>query len=753
MKFTYTLFFSFFMTSLFAQDFYDLNTIQTIKINFAQSNWDQLLDNAYSTTSDYILADSVEINGIVFDSVGVKYKGNSTYSSNQTKNPFHIELDTYKDHSYDGYKDIKLSNVAKDPSFLREVVSYQILRQYMIAPQSNYANVYVNDELIGLYSNSESITKTFVDRYFGSKSNTFIKCNPPAGAGPQSNDLPSLEFLGQDSTDYYVAYELKSDYGWDELIDLVDTLNNHSDEIEKILDIDKTLWMHAFNNVLVNLDSYSGQFTQNYYLYRDDYGKFLPIVWDLNESFGKFSSTGSGNLNSTQNKQQMSHLLHSNDDDFPLIQKLLANPLYKRMYLAHVKTMLLENFDNETYYSTASNLKSLIDQDVQDDPNKLFTYDDFLTNLDNDIGGGPGPGGGATPGIANLMDGRNDYLLGLADFNQTEPSITNIDLSSSTPIVGESVFVVATISDAETVYLGYRTKTGMPFTRIIMNDDGLSGDGAAGDGEYGVALDLEDTFTQYYIYAENSDIGKFSPVRAEHEFHTIIASTIFTIPGDLVINEFLASNDNGQVDQDGEYDDWIELYNSTNTDIFLEGSYLSDDPDELNKWAFPEGTVIEAKSYLIIWADNNEDQDGLHANFKLSAASESIFLVDPSGNVLDEINYLEQQTDISFGRFPNGTGPFMSMPSTFNAENTLTTSNENINDHQLSIKAFPNPTNEVFTISINETTTRKLEIFNATGKRVINTTISGQLDIDVSNWAAGIYFLRIGEGFVRVVVQ
>ncbi len=93
-------------------------------------------------------------------------------------------MNTHKDHKYEVYTDIKLSNVAKDPSFLREVLSYQILRQYMDAPLSNYANVYVNGTLIGLYSNSESISKKFVDDRFGSKKNTFVKCNPPAGAGP-----------------------------------------------------------------------------------------------------------------------------------------------------------------------------------------------------------------------------------------------------------------------------------------------------------------------------------------------------------------------------------------------------------------------------------------------------------------------------------------------------------------------------------------------------------------------------------------
>ena len=97
-----------------AQSFYDEGTIQDIKIVFAESNWDALLDAQKAGAEDYIMATSVTINGEVFDSVGVKYKGNSTYKANQTKNPFHIELDTYKDHEYNGYKDIIVGNVGEN---------------------------------------------------------------------------------------------------------------------------------------------------------------------------------------------------------------------------------------------------------------------------------------------------------------------------------------------------------------------------------------------------------------------------------------------------------------------------------------------------------------------------------------------------------------------------------------------------------------------------------------------------------------
>ncbi len=740
-------------TIIHAQEFYDLNTIQTIEITFAENNWDQLLDNEYAGNGDYILATSVTINGVVFDSVGVKYKGNSTYSPNQNKNPFHIELDTYKDHIYEAYTDIKLSNVAKDPSFLREVLSYQVLRQYMDAPLSNYANVYVNGTLLGLYSNSESISRKFVDNRFFSKNNTFIKCNPPDGAGPGSNDYPNLVYLGQDSTSYYDAYELKSDEGWQELIDLCDTLTNHTSDVEKILDVDRALWMLAFNNILVNLDSYTGGFTQNYYLYRDDSGRFLPVVWDLNESFGRFSMTGSGNLNSTISKQQMSHLLHQNDANFPLIQKLLSVPMYKRMYLAHCKTILLENFDNDTYFATAQNLQNLIAASVQADNYKFFTYNDFINNLSSDINGGPGPGGGATPGITNLMDGRNLYLLGLADFTQTAPSISDITLSDATPLINETISIAATIADGNAAYLGYRTAVGAAFQRVQMFDDGAHNDGQANDGIYGIDLTIEHSFIQYYIYAENDNVGMFSPQRAEHEYHTITATTSGPTNSDLVINEFMASNDATVADQDGEFDDWVELYNNGSTSIDLEGYYLSDNADNLTKWTFPAGTSIDANGYLVIWADDDEDQEGLHASFKLSAAAESVFLVNPTGTIIDEVSYVDQSADVSYGRSPNGTGDFETMSPTFNAENTSPTSVFNNHIEMIPLEAFPNPANSEITLATADEMTI-VSLYNSVGQRVFERYPNQKkTTINTSQLNNGIYFFKVVTANEKMAIQ
>lgn len=730
--------------SVYGQEFYDMGTIQTIKITFAESNWDALLDDQKSGAGDYLMAKTIEINGVLLDSVGVKYKGNSTYNANNKKNPFHIELNTYKDQNYGGYTDIKLSNVANDPSFVREVLSYQIARQYMDAPKSNYANVYVNGTLVGLFTNSEPINKVFLKDRFDSKNNTLVKCNPPGGAGPQSSDYPNLVYLGKDSASYYASYEMESDNGWNELIHLTDTLSNKTSAIEKILDVDRALWMLAFDNALVNLDSYIGGFAQNYYLYRSKNDQFYPIVWDLNESFGRFSMTGTSTLSSTTAKQQMTHLLHENDANYPLIQKLLSVPMYKKMYLAHYKTLLTENFSNSTYFTTAQNLQNLINASVQADNNKFFTNANFTTNLTSDITSGGGPSASSTPGIKSLMNARSTYLLALTDFTQTAPTITEVKASNETPYLNSTIAITTKVQNGTSIYIGYRYDKDDAFTRIQMYDDGNHNDSKANDGVYGVNITMSDLFVQYYIYAENSVAGKFSPERAQHEFYTI--NVVAPPSGDLVINEFQASNKTTVVDQDNEYDDWIELYNNSTIDIELEGYYLSDNSTNLMKWKFPKGSEIKANSYFIVWADEDTTQVGYHATFKISATKETLFLVDPLGNIVDQISFTNQVADSTFGRFENGSGDFRILPATYNSENKLLlTAFDQVESEVDNFTVYPNPTVDIVNLSENVT----WELVNPLGESILKGDSNS---IDLSPYAQGIYMIRV-EGKTYKVVK
>ena len=122
----------------------------------------------------------------------------------------------------------------------------------------------------------------------------------------------------------------------------------------------------------------------------------------------------------------------------------------------------------------------------------------------------------------------------------------------------------------------------------------------------------------------------------------------------LVINELMASNNNFCQDSQNEYDDWFEIYNFGLDSIDIGGMFLTDNMTVPTKWQIPASTVIPAGGYLLIWADDDTDDDGLHANFKLDADGEEISLFDSDGvTLIDSIIFPEQTTDISFGRYPD----------------------------------------------------------------------------------------------------
>ena len=141
----------------------------------------------------------------------------------------------------------------------------------------------------------------------------------------------------------------------------------------------------------------------------------------------------------------------------------------------------------------------------------------------------------------------------------------------------------------------------------------------------------------------------------------------------VVINELMADNDSIHADPQGDYDDWLELYNLSDTAVMLTGMYLSDKEDELTQWEFPENTEIPANGYLVVWLDDDVDAaEGLHANFKLSKNGETVILVgtDAHGNrVLDKVTFEAQETDTAYGRLPDGTGDFQVVKATPGAQN------------------------------------------------------------------------------------
>lgn len=721
-----------------AQNFYDIENINTIEITFEESNWDAILDNYAQAGDEERLLGVATINGEVFDSVGVRYKGNSSYNANNSKNPLNIKLDyIIDDQELDGYGTLKLSNGYKDPSFVREVLSYEIARKYMPAPLSNYAKVYVNGTFLGLYTSNQDVDKTFMRTHFGVDDR--IRLKGELADGVSLNDYGVWTYMGTDSLPYMDVFELQSDYGWLKFINFLDTLNNHSGYVDEHLNIDRHLWFLAFENLFVNLDGPLNN-QQNHYIYEDATGRFNPIPWDLNECFGVFGMLSTGGHLSPPDMVQMSPYLNADNSEYPILSNILSNEEYKKIYVAHMKTIIEENISNSWYETRAEELQDIIADDYQNDPNTFFTYSEMLDNINNTVGTPGPPPNIMTIGLTELMDDRADYLLDLDDFMAQAPELTNEYCSEDVSLFDEIIFRVDAEYETE-VYLGYRFDYFANFEKIQLYDDGSHNDGSAGDGIYGNSIMANSNNIQYYFVALNAAAATFLPKRAEYEFFEV------NLVGDIVINEFMADNETTVTDQDEEYEDWIELYNNTESDINLAGYYLSDDASNQQKWNFPDVTIY-ANDYLIVWCDNDVEQEGLHSNFKLSKSGETIILSDADLNIIDQITYSEQSEDTTAGRYPNGTGIFIEMLPTFGAENQNNITR--VYDTMAGFNVYPNPTSSFLYIDFLEEIPNysTIIIANLKGQIIYREELNAtdKVEIDVSSFEYGLYIFSIDIG-------
>ena len=718
----------------FAQsNFYAVDSLREIRIYFYDTDWDYQLDSLYvQGDNERILADLI-IDGSPYDSVGVRYKGFSSVSVNRVKNPFNIKLDyVIDDQEHNGVDKLKLSNVIQDPSFVREVLTYEIAANYLPSAKANYSNVYVNDTLWGLYTNVEAVNKDFLNDHFGNKYNPFFKCNAEnldITPGGENSNLSNAH--GNDSLDYEPYYALKSNYGWESLYNLIDTLNNYSDSVEKILNVDRTLWMHALNYTLVNFDSYIG-YGQNYYLYKDKTGQFNPLLWDLNMSFGSFRLTDASSIYFSgfdiAQAQNMDPLLHHTQFSVsprPLLRNLFLSERNRKMYLAHIRTIVNENFANQSYAVRGQYFQNLIDTSVQNDTNKFYSYADFIMNLNNPVTLVTAD----CPGITQLMDARTTYLSAYTGFTG-EPTIANISISPQNLVVGDDVWITADIADATEAILGYRFGNNMAFKTTAMFDDGNHNDGLANDGVFGGVILNSANVIDYYLYADNDSAGVFSPVRAAYEFYNIQSQLQV---GDVVINEVMSNNVTSVTDASGKFEDWIELYNTTSSPISTSGLFLTDTLGIFQKWELPNQT-IPANGYAIIWADEDGSQGDMHANFKLSNLGEQIILTNTDSVLIDSVTYLPQADDIAFARSPNGSGSFIMQVPTFNSNNDFVNS---ITENKELIKVYPNP----FSNIIQWDSFERVEVRDLLGK-LIYTDENTNL-VQTSNWNSGVYFISL----------
>ena len=142
-----------------------------------------------------------------------------------------------------------------------------------------------------------------------------------------------------------------------------------------------------------------------------------------------------------------------------------------------------------------------------------------------------------------------------------------------------------------------------------------------------------------------------------------LLAAVFTSGGlaEPIVNELMANNRATLADAQGEFDDWVELYNPDGSDLDLRGYFVSDDADDVSKWVISgdSALVVPAGGYLVLWLDNDEEDGADHLPFRLAAEGDAFILTAPDGvTVIEQIQLPIQHPDISYGRSQDHGGQF-----------------------------------------------------------------------------------------------
>ncbi|MBK7381850.1 MAG: CotH kinase family protein [Flavobacteriales bacterium] len=398
-----------------SDELFGTDQVIDIQLTFAQPNyWDSLLAYYNEGLERQLLA-SVILTDVVgtytYDSVGVRFKGNSSYGL-PNKKSMKIDFNEYvPGQKYHGMKKINLNNGFNDPTLLREKIFFDFCQDLgVLAPRAVFGNVRMNGSLIGFYGVVEQVDKEFLDRWVDDTNGNMFKAGDNFGTG--GGAAADLAWYGTAQSTYEPRYELKTNTtvnDWSDLIDLIDVINNTTPsqlevQLPALTDWHPLLRSLAIDNLFSNLDSYINS-ARNYYIYHNDStGIWQWIKWDANEAFGRYSGGVPNLTNLAPNYVANSR---------PLMTKIMNTPTFYAAYRTEY-CAVFDAFMNSALDPHIDALAALIQPHVFADPNKQYTNAQFTTNLTSNITVTGGPGGGQTVfGLKSFINSRRVYLTGV----------------------------------------------------------------------------------------------------------------------------------------------------------------------------------------------------------------------------------------------------------------------------------------------------------------------------------------------------
>lgn len=623
-------------------DLFDETVYRTIELVFSDPNWHQILidnweDHDQTGNDTYLKADLI-VDGVTYPEVGVQYKGNSSFwFVPGMKKPYKITMDAFiEDQNLYGYEKITLNNGVWDPTMIREIICYKIMGKFMPAPRANLVRVrsgLAGDMMdIGVYTSVERVNKRFLRKHLQNDSGHRYKAH-----------RGSMTWLGNDVAAYASRYNVSGGDEATEYLDLIDVINklnntpiaNLRAELDPVFSIDRAIRQFTAGYALLNWDDLAAFAPNghNYYTYQNTiYNQMMILPWDWDLGL-------SGSADEDIYDQ-------FTDAEVPIVSRLMAVPELKERYLAFLKMMNDELLWSEIG-TWVSQFRSQAETDILNGVHELYSDEEFFQSHQS---------------LEDTIIARHNFVANHADVAKPRPTIADVAHQPVNPTKTDQVTVTARVTGSApvgSVQLYYRVDGS--FQSVAMMDDGNHGDGSAGDQVYGGFIPAQNAgktvgyYVEAAIDAANGGGVWFEPIFTEHQplTYEIAAEPSGSL---LVINEFVAKNETGIIDEEGKFEDWVELYNGSPNDINLAGYFLTDDLTEPDAWEFPN-VVIPAGGFLLIWCDKDLDDGPLHADFKLSTNGESIGLFSPASDgmqQLDAYTFGEQSADVSEGRLADG---------------------------------------------------------------------------------------------------
>lgn len=364
----------------FAEVFSDTE-VKRLDFVISEDNWNVMLNdmtNIYGTfgrsggSSNFSDEDpifvpgSVFYNGIEWYKVGLRFKGNSSLQSSWQagilKLSFKIDFDEYEDdypqidnQRFYGFKKLSLKNNYDDNSLIREKVASDIFRHAGLAvSNTGFYTLYVDHgdgpEYFGLYTLVEEVDNTVIKTQFSSNDGNLYK----------PEDYGSSFAEGTFDEDGFEKKTNEDEADWTDIKNLFTALHASTrttnpdawrTALEAVFDVDTFLNYLAINTTIQNWDTY-GIMEHNYYLYNNPDNNLLTwIPWDNNESLQDGKQGGSLNLNFSDLR----------NDDWPLIEYLYEDDVYKAKYEAYLKATIEGPFETSYIQNVYSTYATLIE--------------------------------------------------------------------------------------------------------------------------------------------------------------------------------------------------------------------------------------------------------------------------------------------------------------------------------------------------------------------------------------------------------